>query len=150
MRTDKEREIEIWKLIRKTLRGSDELDRMKGEIDRFVRIVKGLVDPYWWNWTTTHCSNPSRFVSTDQFYIWEIDSRHKKMRVRCLYRGGVGEKVVYSSEGVEPSHERVREIYRVLPELFNGLHSLFNLPDRLRPFIEAADAAGKVTEIAAE
>jgi len=134
---------ETWETIKKLLRGSEELDRMKKEIDRFVKMIKGLLDPYWSNWDVSH--KVHSFSTPDPRCFWEIDTKCKKMLIRYVYYAFPNTKkngrVFYSSDGIEPPYEWVEKVHEALPVLFQELSRLVYMTDKLKPFLWAAKAA---------
>ncbi len=134
---------EAWEIIRKSFRGSDEIDRMRGEINRFVKMVVGLYEPYCYNWIEFY--KGVEFYVLNRSYGWEIKIVKKKLLIRFLYHPfpEYQESVVlYSSGGVELPHDRVAQAGSAISAFYTGMIK-FELKDRLKPFLDAAEAAEK-------
>ena|SRR3989338_4425789 len=140
------KEKEAWEMIQKSLRGSDEIDRMRREINRFVRMVIGLCEPYYYNWTEFR--RGVKFLTADKSCCWEIKIVKGKLQVEFSYCADLVWKkpfwvILYSSNGAELPHDKVAQAYNTFPVFYIGMAKEFALKDRLQPFLDAAEAAEK-------
>ncbi len=138
-----------WKKVNDLIRGSKNIDRMKSEIDLFVRLVAYfLSEPR----SFSNCNSPYIFKADP--FRWTLDIEVKEFKVikgkiKCERRTETEVQnwfLIYEYDGIKNVTNKqlpvyyVREIYERLPVFEKKLSCLlYYWNDTLHPFIEASE-----------
>jgi hypothetical protein len=137
------------KLVSKLIRGSEEIDQMKREINSVIHMVLGLIPPaevrriHSQAFDFPLAKNSFGDQSGDEMGKWEFEENNGEPYICCfLYNETSPSGPVFRTSGaISPHAEYVRTIHAGLPYLIEGLVKLCpELEKRMKPFIDAADS----------
>jgi len=136
---------EAQKIVQNLIKGSQEIDRMRKEVDCVVKMIIGFVDLYHCSWEDYR---RERFFLSNSKYCWEIfmNPRPKGLEVKFLYiedESSPPRCLFYCGQPIFFLNQ-VKIVYDALPVFVKGMVRMFpDLQNRWQPLLDAAEAAEK-------
>lgn len=124
--------MESKELVQKLVRGSENIDRMKKEIETVVRILLWLI-----HWSLVTESQSIHFPGG----FWRLDrDGNCALFVECLTSSMLGGDTVRINQrgSLHIGYGDVQSVHDALPYLIQGILKLFPLI-HIQPFLDAAD-----------
>lgn len=126
-------------LVQTIIRGQENIDRMKREIDMVVKAVVGLIPLALKERSDMFPQDNTYFSFCNRGCEWVILFRNGGFEVTCTILVGGGSYALQKGASYFPELRKIQDIHEALGVLLTGFMQFKAMQKHLAPFLDAAD-----------